>query len=505
MYEREMALFPATMEIIEDRRLLEKLNYEQSGMKEKYALLSANAAYQERMIKEQTKRLSMCKIMPKMLPDLNVDELKNQINHSQKTLNECLAKMKRLTQRNRVNSQIIRMNPEQRKIVMSNYIEGAEPNDILNTILHSGQIEDVSNRNRTRFIRACPVETCRGYLNQNWKCGLCSVITCSKCNIPIEHMSNMGPEGPEEQEEQETPEKNEHICNPDDVATAELLANDTKPCPQCGIGIFKIDGCDQMWCIECRTAFSWRTGRIETGGTVHNPHYFEYQRRNGNLARNILDIPCNINHTDAYHGIIYDLMTLSTNAKSRAVEERESRGLTQLTLINIESIRSAKLKLCNYAISLNSYVEHILPRYRPDAIQNNLELRVKYLTEQYDMTEFKHALSRDSKQFNRNIEIGQVLQTVIFGMSDILNRLIDYLRGHISQKGDAIYCELEPIFGMASEIDSLIEYANECLENVCKQYKLTRIAIISRTTQNNQPGLFTVKEENGKLICKRSM
>jgi len=52
-----------------------------------------------------------------------------------------------------------------------------------------------------------------------------------------------------------------------------------------------VRNCDQMWCTQCHTAFNWRTGRIES--VVHNPHYFEWLRRNGNaVPRNPGDIPC---------------------------------------------------------------------------------------------------------------------------------------------------------------------------------------------------------------------
>jgi len=47
---------------------------------------------------------------------------------------------------------------------------------------------------------------------------------------------------------------------------------------------------------------------------------------------------------------------------------------------------------------------------------------------------------------------------------------------------------------MFSEIDTLIDYANECLEFICKQYKLTRVAIFVRDgKKKHQTGLYTVR------------
>jgi hypothetical protein len=122
------------------------------------------------------------------------------------------------------------------------------------------------------------------------------------------------------------------------------------------------------------------------------------------------------------------------------------------------------------------------------------------------MVEFKHALSRESKQFNRKIEIGQVVQTVVFGMTDILTRFVSYMRECRSDDGHALYCDHAYVMRMFYEIDSLIEYANECLDNICRQYKLTTIAIFIRNlSKRHTYGLFTFREKDGKIIQVKQM
>ena len=132
---------------------------------------------------------------------------------------------------------------------------------------------NVDEKRKPKFVKACPSEDCRGFLNEQFGCGLCKTQFCDKCHGKME-------------------EDQQHVCNEDDVATVSFMSRDTKPCPKCGEGIFKIDGCDQMWCPSCHTAFSLRTGNIETN--IHNPHYYEYMRKTGGgqAPRNPGDVPC---------------------------------------------------------------------------------------------------------------------------------------------------------------------------------------------------------------------
>ena len=124
-------------------------------------------------------------------------------------------------------------------------------------------------RDQSSFIRQCPVEECKGFLNEEWYCGLCFKHYCKKCNELL---------------------TDDHECDPQTVETMELLNQDSKSCPKCGTVIYKTSGCAQMWCTSCHTAFDWRTGQIENG-RIHNPHFIEFKKKTM-MSREHGDIPC---------------------------------------------------------------------------------------------------------------------------------------------------------------------------------------------------------------------
>lgn len=164
-----------------------------------------------------------------------------------------------------------------------------------------------SNSTKLKFIRNCGKANCNGLLSSKWICGICKTKFCKECGEQKgiasdaeiiteeeekEENNEAKQETKQEAKQEETKDENTHICNPDLVETMKTIKKETKACPKCGINIFKIEGCDQMWCINCHTAFNWNTRRIETG-RIHNPHYYDWQRKmnNGTAPRVPGDIP----------------------------------------------------------------------------------------------------------------------------------------------------------------------------------------------------------------------
>ena len=115
---------------------------------------------------------------------------------------------------------------------------------------------------RAAFQHKCPAEGCRGFVNSAWKCGLCELFSCAKCN------EVRGPT-------RDAP----HQCRPEDVQAMRLIREQCRECPGCGTQISRVEGCNQMWCTRCHVAFDWRTGARISRGLVHNPHLHEWQQQ----------------------------------------------------------------------------------------------------------------------------------------------------------------------------------------------------------------------------------
>ena len=70
-----------------------------------------------------------------------------------------------------------------------------------------------------------------------------------------------------------------HDCTEEDLGTVKLLTEDVKGCPKCNFPIYKISGCDHMWCTQCHTMFNWSNLKITQ--TTTNPHYYAWLRQQG--------------------------------------------------------------------------------------------------------------------------------------------------------------------------------------------------------------------------------
>ena len=135
-------------------------------------------------------------------------------------------------------------------------------------------------------ICKCPIEKCRGYINNEYTCGLCNVKLCNECMVPIIRPDNINIDSEElDKIMTELKYSHDHKCDEDDIKSVKAIMEMSKPCPSCGERINKASGCAVMFCTNCKSGFNWNTmAIIKTTSGMHNPHYFEWINANGGRA-----------------------------------------------------------------------------------------------------------------------------------------------------------------------------------------------------------------------------
>ena len=217
---------------------------------------------------------------------------------------------------------------------------------------------------KREVIMKCPMNECRGFLDTRHHCGLCETTVCKDCHKGVD---------------------DEHKCDPNDVASITELQKSTKPCPKCHVRIFKTDGCDQMFCIQCHTAFSWNTGMTETG-IIHNPHYFEALR-----AGNITDLRHRQDHGGC--GPVPDFHTLNTLMRMGKTSGMD-RDEVQIFYQNCVHHRQVTLTWLGQR-------------------ENMDHLRVSYLSGKIDETKFMQKIYVKRQNDLRHMEERQVLDSYL--------------------------------------------------------------------------------------------
>jgi hypothetical protein len=327
----------------------------------------------------------------------------------------------------------------------------------LEKTLHKQNDEKIKEIN---FVKSCPYDGCKGFLNKDWKCGLCDNITCKTCHELIGIYD-------------ENSKEEDHICKPENIETAKLINKDSKPCPKCHSLIFKIDGCDQIWCTQCHTAFDWKTGKLEN--IIHNPHYYEWQRKNGTLERVEGDIEC---------GRELNQFTIQRIHKSIIDNQH-----TDLYKIMKKSKYNQNLKRLNpYKNDINDEIEYYMwdncinrleysirqcvhnnrvemDRFRTDNINVNQNLRIKYLLNELNENQFKNLIQKNDKKNKKNNEIYQVFDLCNTILTDIIYRCIDDLKNTMFNKNN--------IRKFMGELDGLIEYCNNLFSDISITYTCT--------------------------------
>lgn len=328
---------------------------------------------------------------------------------------------------------------------------------------HGLPIEPAKKEREKHFIKACPMKDCRGFLSAAYKCGLCESHICKDCN-----------------EYKKSHKDEEHICDAEKVASVKLIASETTPCPKCAIPIYKINGCDQMFCTNCHTAFSFKTGNIETG-VVHNPHYFEWMRKNN------MEIPTNTNAVirDACGNLNWAIQDRLLYIERIAKIERseDHKLLTYYTAL------ISRYRIINDAATHVHTLQYSINRLNGD--ERKHKLRVKYLIKEIDEKSWKFALQKDEKGIAREQAKLHLLEMFVAAGRLIFQKVIDPSKQ--LQYPFMDQPKIDPV-ALIEELNNLIKFVNEQSQFILKDY------------QNTTPGYdYNWVDEFWKFIpCKKT-
>jgi len=308
--------------------------------------------------------------------------------------------------------------------------------------------------NTVKFTYPCPLGDCEGFMDAHGNCPSCKKKICMKC---------------------ETEEGENHMCDPDLVETVHMLRRTSRPCPKCAVPIHKTDGCDQMWCTQCHTTFSYRTGYIHEGRT-HNPEYYRWLRENNNgvVPREPGDNP-NAPHPQApgnpcrdttFYGLMTRLAVARDLPKTKGRDAAEA--IMRLGGEHEENVRRGTgqggggwgvVKTTKWYPRGTNLAERDFQTQRDACLRKVLE---KTLEE----NEWKNILKNEEKQLFRQTFTSDVVDTLFLVAREMVDEFIRV-------KNDKVFLE---------QLEQLIKYTNNRLKSFKNTFKGCMPYVVENTS-----------------------
>ena len=258
------------------------------------------------------------------------------------------------------------------------------------------------------------------------------------------------------------------------------------------LGDFTIaKNCDQMWCTECRVAFSWNSGKIVESGAIHNPHYYNFLREHdggggggggaGAAPRNPGDVLCG--------GLIpfYLLNSLLRQVSVHCVGGRSFEAFIKSVnvgsgvrkLVDAQNITSVE-KLFTMVYDLHRFVNHTtnadlgVARNKVRDLINHDKLVVEYILNKKTKDELAMAIFRNDNMRKKYVELLNVYELLSVVGIEQFNKLQHTLRDSGASKKSGNATDQAAVFNgiieMITEYNNLIDYCNKQFVTISYTY-----------------------------------
>ena len=392
------------------------------------------------------------------------------------------------------------------------------------------------------FIHRCPAEGCLGFLSSSWKCGICNVWACSKCGEIKGHVTK---DKTKEQLDEE------HVCKPANIESMNLIKKETKPCPDCAVPIFKISGCDQMWCTQCHIAFSWNTGRKITNGTIHNPHFYAWARENNTTARRVVgEVACGgLPHSQNFQRVVLDFICKFAPIEMKRmyftdIQQKQIRSVFKykelckdigcntddgIVLLSFTSSRLFqkpehelqvvnrqkqidnlyKLLFLDFVINSDRYYRRLvhfraveLDDLRRDCQrrENNNMLRIKYLAKEITKKEFETKLLSIDKKRRKKTAILELFELVNTVYTETFIDILNLMRECVNSENKEYSNKMIRLINNFKRIIRITVYANKQLRKISSEFGLCVPHIQFNLNMYNGTWKSSVRTNKTKLL-----
>lgn len=394
-------------------------------------------------------------------------------------------------------------------------------------IIHQRQLNEelsrsyVTGRQRQRMKRRvvestyeehCPVAECRGFVDKNTHfCGLCKTYVCHKCAIPLGKLNTMnqqtsitsyvnndkgddndndmdvdadvyvsGNVGEEKKVDIESSSlsadekkqlkkmKEKHECKEEDIESIKEIRAHTRQCPNCKTRIYRIAGCDTMWCVQCHTGFNWRTGLVITNTRdLHNPHYIEFIRQNPNFSTNQQEMKRNDHNQQPYNPC--DQFTLEN-----------------IPVVDVHVVRSKTRHLPastqDILLHYQQQMAHMRDYGRQKFVEGNqydeVEFALRYLVGTWNEKIWRIQVEHHDRFRQTNQEYQDVLLTWLVVMNDLFT---NYSKENTSES------EWNTAIELLKQIVQITEYTNQLLSDMNLLYNRKTTSIVMKYPQSYSP------------------
>jgi len=364
------------------------------------------------------------------------------------------------------------------------------------------ELEKSKKENLFRQRGPCPAANCRGFIEENWTCKLCDTHICKTCMMTISMPdldddlvgtgSSTGASASLSTGSNSGSNANansNHVCKQEDIESAKKIREDSRNCPSCRVRIFKISGCNQMWCTNCHTFFSWDTLKIINAKNLHNPHFMEF------IAASGLDATNTTNRTGAVAGT--EPVGNGINCNRLQVHEIVECVLDKVylnkpryahSLEEFKKIKKVNLRAYLTTVyEMNDSIIDARNRINTDFDETCKRIGIKYLENTINDNDKKIILQKKRKELDKLRDATDVRELWKEQIYTIIYRFLTHNNIKKTSQKCAYVCMNTPVVDeLLHEIANIDAYCEDALRNIGNWYNSTKPPLFPHTYMENR-------------------